>query len=325
MRVLVTGIAGLIGRWTAEALHREGDEVIGLDRLPLGEDIPCAEHYRCDLLDGDAVRQALRKSKPDAVIHLAARTDLAETRRLEGYAANIDGVRLLIEAIRSTPSVQRSVFTSSQLVCRVGHIPRTMEEYCPNTLYGQSKVLTERIVRKTEGGGREWVLVRPTTVWGPHMNRHYRRMLQLIQKGYYFHCGRGRLLKSYAYAGNIASQYVSLLRAPTERVAGRCFYLADYDPLSLRDYANALAVGLGAPLIRTYPLPVVRSMATVGDGLNALGWRQFPFNTFRLGNILSEYVFDLTETEAACGRLPYRWEEGVEATCSWFRSLTPDG
>ena len=149
---------------------------------------------------------------PDALVHLAARIDLDEKANLAGYTANIEGVQNLIAAVRLTPSIKRAIWTSSQLVCRVGYVPRNDTDYTADTLYGRSKVRTEQIVRQEDGAEREWCLVRPTTVWGPGMSAHYQRFLRMIQQGYYFHVGNSPLWKSYSYVENIAFQYWRLLR-----------------------------------------------------------------------------------------------------------------
>ncbi len=60
---------------------------------------------------------------PDALVHLAARIDLDEKTDLAGYAANIEGVQNVMAAVRLTPSIKRAIWTSSQLVCRVGYVP----------------------------------------------------------------------------------------------------------------------------------------------------------------------------------------------------------
>ena len=104
-------------------------------------------------------------------------------------------------------------------------------------------------------------------------------------------------------------------------IARRTLYLADYEPLSLRDYLNALQVELNAPLIPSYPKWIVRLLARIGDGLAIAGWKQFPLNSFRLNNILTEYQFDLSATKAMCADLPYSFEEGVKATADWFKML----
>jgi len=321
MKVLITGSSGLIGRWVVDRLKKEGHQAIGLDKamppLPTSMD----EYIVCDILDQSALISEVHRISPDALIHLAARIDLNETKNLSGYAANIDGVRNVVEAVRQTPTIRRAIYTSSQLVCRIGHVPSSDTEYCPNTLYGQSKVLTEKIVREENGGGADWCITRPTTVWGPYMSPHYQMMLRLIKKGLYFHCGKGKLYKSYAYAGNIAHQYVRLLTTEVEIMHRKTFYLADYQPLSLRDYADGLAREMEAPKIHTVPLMVARFLALTGDILNTCGFRRFPFNSFRLNNILTEYTFDLSSTEAACGPVPFTQEHGIKETAKWFLSL----
>jgi hypothetical protein len=66
---------------------------------------------------------------------------------------------------------------------------------------------------------------------------------------------------------------------------------------------------------------MARLLARGGDVLNALGFRGFPFNSFRLNNILTEYRCNLTETERICGPLPCTIEEGVACTTTWLKGL----
>lgn len=242
MKILVTGSSGLIGRWVVSQLRAEGHTVAGLDILALTGEFGSPDFFfNCNILDRNALITIFQSFIPDAVIHLAARTDLNEKYDLNQYATNIDGVVNIVQAVRDTPSVMRVIYTSSQLVCQVGYTPNSYSDYCPTTIYGLSKVRTEEIVRAADGGGKTWCLVRPTTVWGPYMSDHYQKLLRLIKKGLFFHTGRSKLYKSYAFAGNIAFQYCQMLRVPSDIINGRTFYLCDYEPLSLRDYADALA------------------------------------------------------------------------------------
>lgn len=317
MKVLVTGSSGFIGRWVCQRLQQEGIKVIGLDQRLLSD----ASHPQilCDIRERELLVREVSTAAPDAIIHLAARIDLLEKHEISGYSANSDGVRNLIAAVAATPSCRRVVYTSSQLVCRPGHVPVSDTDYCPHTVYGESKVLTEQIVRAEAGKASEWCLARPTTVWGPGMSPHYQTMLRLIARGRYFHCGSSPLLKSYSYAANIAWQYLQLLHAPTAAMHAKTFYLCDYEPLSLRRYANDMAREIGARRIPTVPLPIAKVLAKTGDVINAGGWRSFPFNSFRLHNILTEYVFDTRQTEEVCGPLPVSYEEGVRSTAKWFK------
>jgi nucleoside-diphosphate-sugar epimerase len=317
IKVLVTGSSGLIGRWVCDLLQREGFSVIGLDVQPKPLDAGDWLSVNCNLLNFNDLVSIFHEHRPSHLLHLAARTDLEGTS-LEDYSVNIEGVHNLISTIQVTPSMTRAVYTSSQLVCRVGHVPRQEDEYLPDTVYGQSKVETERIVRSRSGSNVTWCLVRPTTVWGPHMSAHYSSLLRYIETGRYFHSGSEPLLKSYAYAGNIAYQYMRMLLADAEQVDGRVFYLADYDPISLRDYVNALADEIGVNRPVTLPLPLAQVLAWIGDALGAVG-STMPFNSFRLRNIRTEYIFDTEATKTVCGPLPFTFENGIKDTVSWYK------
>lgn len=318
MRVLVTGSSGFLGAHVVARLAADGHEVIALDRVEPNDPSVNATFVRADLLDHAALAAAFQHARPDALVHLAARTDL-DGRDLSAYAANIDGVRNVVDAVRATPTIRRALYTSSQLVCRVGHVPSSDTEYAPDTLYGESKVLTERIVRDEDGGRVDWSLLRPTTIWGPGMSAHYQRFFRLIADGRYVHVGKRALRKSYGYAGNVAYQYSALLRADASAMNRRMFYVGDYEPISLRAWVDAFQRALGAPPVRTVPEPMARTAALVGDALNRVGWNSFPYNSFRLRNVLTEYVFDLARTRAICGPVPFSMAQGVDATVRWLR------
>jgi nucleoside-diphosphate-sugar epimerase len=320
-RVLVTGTSGFIGSHLGAALAARGCRVIGVDRLDPAAPTQGVEHRRCDIREWEPLAAVMREVRPDAVLHLAARTDLDETRSLDGYSSNIAGVECLLAAMREAGTVRRAICTSSQLVCRIGHTPEHDQDYRPSTLYGESKVRTEQIWRQDGGAGAEWCLVRPTTIWGPRMNPHYLRFFQMIRDGRYFHVGGGPRRKSYGYVGNTVAQYLALLDAPAEAIHERVFYLADYEPIGLEAWAEAFRAALGAPPIRTLPLPLARLAAGIGDLVNLAGFRRFPFNSFRLNNVLTAYRVDLSSTRAVCGELPFTMQDGVAETVRWLRDV----
>jgi nucleoside-diphosphate-sugar epimerase len=89
MRVLVAGASSAIGSRLVPQLINEGHEVIGTHRSPgnsqhlraLG-----AHPFELDLLDAPAVRRAVLKAAPEAIVHQA--TALAEV----SFARNLDRV-----------------------------------------------------------------------------------------------------------------------------------------------------------------------------------------------------------------------------------------
>jgi nucleoside-diphosphate-sugar epimerase len=317
MKVLVTGSAGFIGQALMQRLREADYEPAGLDKEP-GPNT----RYVCNILDASRLIEVVQEFSPDALVHLAARTDIDDKVTLDDYSSNIDGVQNLIEAVRLTPTIKRAIWTSSQLVCRVDYLPSNDTDYNADTLYGHSKVLTEQFVRREDGAGREWCIVRPTTVWGPGMSDHYQRFLQFIQTGFYFHIGSTPRLKSYSYIENLTYQYLQILNAQAEAIHRKTLYLADYEPLDLIAWSDAFQRAFRARRIPSLPIPVARALAYGGDAIHAVGLAAFPFNSRRLKNILTEYQFDLTTTKAVCGSLPCTMEHGVAETLAWLRKPT---
>ncbi len=273
-----------------------------------------------DLLDRQALIEATQAFEPSVFLHFGARTDLNEKTNLAGYAANIEGVCNVVEAIRSTPSVERAVFASSQLVCRLGYEPAGEYDFCPSTLYGHSKALSERIVRAADDIGAAWTIVRPTSLWGPWFGVPYRDFFEMIAKGRYVHPGRVETLKQWGYVGNAVHQIWKITEAPVELVNKKVFYLADYEPVALRTFANNIQQALGARPIRTVPASALRTAARLGDLLVKWGWSSPPLTSFRYNNIVLSEIQDVAPTHAVVGPLPYTVEQGIDLTVQWLRA-----
>ena len=320
-RILVTGSSGFIGNYLCTYLEAEGYSVCGLDNRPSFRIGKQYNFVLCDVLDFKKLTQVVQEYQPEVIVHLAARTDLNEKKSLHGYATNIKGTENLIKVAEASQSVKRILFTSSQLVCDVKYSPKSEIDYRPTNLYGKSKMMSEKIVRNSSLMGITWCILRPTTIWGEGMSCHYQNFLRLVQKGRFFHIGNAPLYKSYGYVGNAVYQYRRFIEASDQQINHKTFYIADYEPLSLRTWIDCLSSELGNRDLQTLPISLAKLLAHFGDVLNVVGFKKFPFNSFRLKNILTEYIFDLSETEEVCGSLPFSMEEGVQRTAEWFRNI----
>jgi len=312
----VTGGSGFVGTNAVELYLRVGVPVLNLDVAPPRNAAHVSVWRRADLLDRDAVGAVVREFQPSHVLHLGARTDLDGITGDE-YAANVAGTENLIAAVNGAASVERVVFASSRMVCRIGYVPTAEDDYCPTTVYGESKVACERLVRSAEIGP-SWVMVRPTSIWGPWFDVPYRDFFTAVERGRYVH-PRGRTVrKSFGFVGNSVHQLDRLLTAPADAIAGRTLYLADYVPLDMESWANEVAGAFGRRRIPAVPYPVLRVAAELGELAERTG-RRAPLTRFRLANLLTEMVYDLEPLRAVVPDLPYTRSEGIRETIAWLR------
>lgn len=319
MRVLVTGGSGFIGTNLIEYFSGRGDEVTNFDIVAPRNKAQGRYWRKVDLLDAQSLLEAMHLVKPEVVFHMGARTDLDGTS-LSDYRANTDGVENLIVAMQGVKTIRRVVFASSRLVCQIGYQPKSELDYCPSTPYGASKVLGEQIVRSaTDRINCPWVIVRPTSIWGPWFDVPYKTFFLSIAKERYVHPGNSQILKSFGFVGNVVYELQALVTADGEKVHGKTLYLSDYRPIDVAQMANSIQRELGVRKISSVNVRLLRVVAWVGDCLKLLGWRAPPLTTFRLNNLLTPMVHDLRPLEEIVGELPYSMDEGIKITADWMR------
>jgi nucleoside-diphosphate-sugar epimerase len=163
--------------------------------------------------------------------------------------------------------------------------------------------------------------VRPTSIWGPGFEEPYRGFFLALARGRYVHPGGADPRRSFGFAGNVVYEYVKLSQAPQESVAGRTFYLTDYEPVRVRQWAEVITREMGIKSPRQIPLGALRVAARAGDVAAKLGWKSPPLTSFRLRNMLTDSVSDTTNLQAVVGPLPYTLEEGVRMTVKWLRDV----
>jgi UDP-glucose 4-epimerase len=95
MKVLVTGIAGNIGRMVAAHLLSKGHEVIGIDRRPWYHPPEGIRVFQTDIRKRPA-EDVFRTQRPDAMIHMATVTHLTH-RSQDRYRINLGGTRSVFD------------------------------------------------------------------------------------------------------------------------------------------------------------------------------------------------------------------------------------
>ena len=318
MRILVTGGSGFIGTNLVSSLLLKNKTLLSIDIAYPKVKEHAAVFQRVDILDLQALRRVVEAFQPTHVVHLAARTDL-KGRTLADYAANTVGVQNLIAAMQQCESVTRGLFTSTKLVVPNASGPEGNDDYRPDTLYGQSKVMGEQYV-KAHSARYSWCILRPTSIWGPWSGVPYGVFFKTVMSGLYFHPGKINPPRYFGYVGNAVHQIESLLEAPAETIQGQVYYLADYTAYRIKEWADAISIHARGRKVKTVPEALMRTMAKFGD-LLSLARISFPITTFRLNNMSVDTTkIPLENIKAISGDLPYDTQRAVVLTVDWFKA-----
>ena len=318
-KILITGGSGFIGSRAVRFFRQKGFLVKNLDiRRPSVEEEVSSFEF-CDINNFDSFRSIFVDFEPDFVLHLAADLGMGDVP-IEEFKTNIIGVENLVRILNEFDFVERVIFTSSLLVCSNGYVPKDFDEYCAPNNYGQSKVIGEKTVKENMARGN-WVIVRPTSVWGPGFQYSYRKFFKAISRGIYFQPGENSPVKPICFVDNLVYMLFRLFECPSA-VEGGFFYLLDYPEATTRDWSDAIRRCLGKPgSSPVVPIWLLRLPAWVGDALIFFGVRDPIFSSFRLRNMLSGGSYPVDELRKFVGELPYDLEAGVLETVRWLRSV----
>jgi GlcNAc-P-P-Und epimerase len=318
MRIVFTGASGFIGTNAVDAFAGWGHEVFNLDLAPPLKSSQRPVWHQVDILDAGALAAALHQIQPDTVIHLAGRTDCDESTTVEaGYRANTEGTQNLLDAIKATPSVQRAIITSSQFVCGPGYQPKDDLDFHPVTVYGQSKVLTEKATRAA-GLACTWTLIRPTNIWGPWHQRYQREFWRVVSKGLYVHPGGAPVVRCYGFVGNILHQMRRILELPAEAVHEQVFYVGDF-PGDIFHWVDGFSRALRGSPARRVPRPLLRALGLLGDAITQLTGKPFYLTSSRFRSMTSDYLVDMEKTFRVLGPPAISLEEGIRQSVEWYR------
>jgi UDP-glucuronate 4-epimerase len=305
MRILLTGGAGFIGSHLAEALLQRGHELSTLDNL---DDFYSLDHKRAnleevrrkgdfefaavDICDFRRLRETIQQSRPDVIIHLAARAGVRPSieQPLLYERVNVAGTANLLEAAREF-GVRRFIFGSSSSVYgATANVPfreddtglRPISPYAATKLAGELLCYTYAHLYSITA-----VCLRFFTVYGPRQRPDLaiHKFTALIEAGKPIPVfGDGSAGRDYTYVDDIvAGLLASLEYEPPRGVAPfDVFNLGNSHPVTLGELIRCLEIATGRQAIREQkplqPGDVPLTWANVDKSCRLLGYRpQIPF------------------------------------------------
>jgi UDP-glucose 4-epimerase len=259
MKVLITGVAGLLGSRLADwIIDNNIAEVHGIDDLSGGyiENVnPKVKFYEINLAtENNEVEELFKSNNYDYVFHFAAYAaeGLSPFIRQYNYENNlIATTKLINKSIKH--NVKRFVFTSTMAVYGAAS-PPFREDYIPNPIdpYGIAKYACEMDMQIAgEQHGLDWCIVRPHNVYGAKQNiwDKYRNVLGIWM---YQHLnnmpmtifGDGEQTRAFSYIDDCIPYF--WLCAVDERASKQIFNIGGDDYYTINQACDLLLDVIGS-------------------------------------------------------------------------------
>ena len=267
--IMLTGGAGFIGSHTAELLLRRGYRVLIVDNLdPFYavsrkranlEEVSRAGHAdveELDIADYDPLRDLVRRSRPSAIIHLAARAGVRPSieHPRDYERVNVQGTVNLLECCREF-QVKRLVFgSSSSIYGATSCVPFSEDqvECRPISPYAASKLAGELYCYTyAHLFALPCICLRFFTVYGPRQRPDLaiHKFTALLESGKPLPVfGDGSTGRDYTFIGDIVAGVHNALEwtgLSSYAVPFEVFNLGNSHPVKLNDLIGALEFATG--------------------------------------------------------------------------------
>jgi nucleoside-diphosphate-sugar epimerase len=313
-QAVVFGGAGFIGTHLVRHLVSQGCKVVVADIAQ--PQFPLPAGVRVEHVD---VRKPMSFAvdTPDVVFNLAAVHRTPGHPAGEYYDTNIAGA-LNVTKWCEDMGVERLVFTSSISV--YGPTEESKDEnspLTPNSSYGRSKLLAERVHSEWRlRGRRQLVIVRPAVVFGPGEQGNFSRLADALRRRRFVYPGRDDTVKACGYVSDLIRALLFGLAQNRDMLAFNYCYPRRY---TIREICQAFEEVAGYTPPRRIPGPVmiaaVRGLSLIPGGgrtgaLNPERIRKVTASTNIVPSVLVDSGFTW-ETDLVTALRRWRDEEPV--------------
>ncbi|WP_312682965.1 NAD-dependent epimerase/dehydratase family protein [Stenotrophomonas chelatiphaga] len=296
MTILLTGAAGFIGAYAAQALLQAGQAVVGLDNFNTYYDpqlkrdrvaalCPQLDLRTLELTDRDGLAALFDQVQPRAVIHLAAQAGVRYSlENPQAYVdSNLSGFVNMLEACRRH-GVQHLVYASSSSVYGDSAIPPFSEDQRvdqPRSLYAATKAANELMAYSyAQLYGLRATGLRFFTVYGPWGRPDMAPLLfaRAVLAGRPIEVfNEGRMQRDFTHVSDIVAGILGALSHPsTEPVPHHVFNLGNHTPVELERFIDVIERAAGRAACKVYkPMQagdMVRTMADTRRAHDAFGY-----------------------------------------------------
>ncbi len=298
MRVLITGAGGFVGPHLRRALQARGHEVTGLGPMAIEGEV---DHV-VDVTDVKATAAAVAQVKPDAIVHLAGLSSVADCSRdpMRAFQINAGGTLSVVQAVLGLKAPCRFLLVSSGEVYGAAAGPGPMNESLlpdPMNVYGATKRSAEIIALQHRHQGLDVVVARPFNHVGPGQTPtfvlpSFAQQLAKVPRGASVTLEVGNLsaVRDFSHVLDIVEAYAVLLE---KGVKGEVYNLGSGVGRSIESMLQLLIARSGRQVTVTVDpkrLRPVEIPTLVGgiDKAKALGWAPKHTVEQALADVLAE-------------------------------------
>lgn len=277
LRIVVTGAAGFIGSHAVKALLDAGHSVLAIDNMndyydsklksDRLESIGSSERFefeKVDISDHLKIKKLFENYKPMRVLHLAAQAGVRYSieNPFSYIESNLKGHLSILEAVRSSASVQHLVYASSSSVYgNDTEVPFSENDRAdkPVSLYAATKRADElmsesysSLYKIPQTGLRFFTVYGP---WGRPDMAYWLFTKAILESNPIKVFNNGDLERDFTYIDDVIETIVKIIEDNKFKNEHRIYNIGGSRPRRLQEFIDLIAKACGKPAIcQNFPM-----------------------------------------------------------------------
>lgn len=311
MKIAVTGANGFLGAHLVKYIEDSIHECVPIQRTrSTNKNIRLINNIDHNTNWDEAL------NKIEVVIHCAGIAHKFKNIKKDSsnpyFDVNFKGTKKLVKSLKQK-NIKKIVFISSIKVngekTEKGKPFTNFSPLKPKGDYAISKYISEKTIKKLcKNNNIEYVIIRPTLIYGPGVKGNFLKLLNLINSNFPLPFGAVNNKRSLIYVNNL-SDFI-LTCATSSKANGKTFLISDNESYSSSVLIDKVKTKLKA---KSLLLPIPQRILTI--------FFKFILQYKRVEKILDSLEVDCRKSCEILGwEQPFSSDYGLKETVKWFKS-----
>ncbi len=322
-KILITGASGFVGGFLVqEALDRGYEVHAGVRRTSNRDNLQDARirFLVMDLNDVSSLKADLKRERYDYIIQNAGLTKSESEEKLNNV--NAHGLNQLVETLIESQVIP-SRFISISSLAAIGPGDFTENNIVDNdttpqpvTMYGRSKLLGERLLKKH----REfpYIIIRPTAVYGPG-ELDLLTVYKMLNSRLEMYIGKDKQELTFVYVKDLAAVIMDVL------VSGKIhseYFVTDDNVYTSEEFNAIVKSELKKSTLKLrLPLSLIKIIAVFSEKISSLSGRYPALNLDKVNELkCKSWKCSINELKKDTDYIPqYDLKTGMAETIKWYK------
>jgi nucleoside-diphosphate-sugar epimerase len=319
---LIVGATGFIGKHLVKSLSKKYKTICLVRSKSNPEDIKFLKQANARIIYGDL-------DNPESITGIANNTDVIfylagggevgslsenDFKKLQEY-----NLKTLKNFIESAGKIKKLVFFSSISAIGIhpGSIINEKTNCTPVIPHEKCKLEAEEVIKKSaKQKGFNYIIIRPSIVYGEYSFGDSYKMIKMINNGRFFMPGSGNNITPWIYVDNLVDATI----IASEKSKNEIFIINGEERISFKEIVNFVSKQINKKvLFVSVPLFLVKPGVFLLEKLYLLFNKSPPINMYRLKSMTTDRIYSISKINSLGYKEKTNFRDSMAKTIGWYK------